>query len=303
MEDVIIIGAGAAGLTSAIYTCRKALKTLVITKEVGGETNLTNDIQNYPGYFSGPGPELMKIFRKQAEHFGAKIIEDKVLKVEKNQDTFKVKTEKEEHTTKTVILALGRVRRKLNILGEEKYMGRGVSTCVTCDGPLFHNKTVAVIGGGNAGVEGVLELSKIAKKVYLVHRRQEFKADAITVDKIKQLSNVEFVLDSSPTEIKGAKLVEGLVVENINSKVKRELQVNGVFIEIGYDVDTSMVDGLVETNANKEIVIDMNCKTKTPGLFSAGDLTLVPYKQTVISAGLGAVAGLEAHRFISKRQK
>ncbi len=299
MEDVIIIGAGAAGLASAIYTCRKALKTLIITKEVGGETNLTNDIQNYPGYFSGPGPELMETFRKQAEHFGAKIIEDKVLNVEKINDAFVVKTEKREYSAKAVILALGRVRRRLNISGEEKFMGRGVSTCVTCDGPLFRNKSVAVIGGGNAGVEGALELSKIAEKVFLVHRRQEFKADAVTVDKVKKLQNVEFVLDSFPAEIKGSKLVESLVVENVNTKEKRELPVSGVFIEIGYDVDVSMVEGLVETNPNKEIIIDMHCRTKTSGLFAAGDLTVVPYKQTVISAGLGAVAGLEAHRYIT----
>ncbi len=298
--DVLIIGAGAAGLTSAIYTCRKKLRTGIITVDVGGQTNLTNHIENYPGVDAMPGPDLMKKFQENALNFGAEFVYGKVVSVHKNNDVFVLKLSNDEvYECRSLILAFGKVARSLGVPGEEKFFGRGVSTCATCDAPLFKNKTAVVIGGGNSALEAVEELAKIAKQVYLVHRRDSFKADEITVDKIKKLSNVEFILNSVAKEIKGDKVVSSIVVEDVNTKQTREVGVNGVFVEIGYVVDTSMVKDLVKVNEANEVVIDAKNNTSCPGIFAAGDVTTVPYKQTVISAGEGAKAALECYRYLS----
>lgn len=300
MYDVIIVGAGPSGMTAAIYAGRKKMKSLLVTGfNIGGETNYTNDIQNYPG-FEGPGSELMKRFMASAKKWGCEIKEDVVSKITKPKDFVVELSDGSKVDSKSVILCYGRERRKLGIPGEDKFFGRGLSTCTTCDAPLFANKIVAVIGGGNSAVEGALELSHIATKVFLVHRRNEFRADEVTVAEVKKNPKIEILLNSSPVEIKGEKLVSSLIVEDANTKQKRELKLNGIFSEIGWETSTKIVDGLVETNPVGEIVIDGLCKTKTPGLYACGDLTSVPYKQTVISAGMGAVAALEAHRFISK---
>ena len=299
--DVIIIGAGAAGLTAAIYTCRKKLSTLVLSVDIGGQTSLTNHIENYPGVDACPGPDLMNKFKQQAERFGAEVILDRVTKVDKNKNIFTITTANNKtFETRALILTFGKVHRSLNIPGEAKFLGRGVSTCVTCDAPLFKNKIVAVIGGGNSAVEGAVELAEIgAKQVYLIHRRTEFRADEITVDKARSNKKIELVLNHVPTEIKGDKFVTNIVVQELTSKRIREIQVNGIFIEIGYEVDTGIVKHLVKLTDKNEIVTDNHCKTTDPAIFAAGDVTTTPYKQTVISAGEGAVAALSAHRYLT----
>jgi len=299
--DVLIVGAGAAGMTAAIYTCRKGLKTAMISIDVGGQTNLTSHIENYPGVDAQPGPALMQKFLDNAKSFGAELINGKASKVEVQKDKTFVLTlaNEEQYSCKALILAYGKVPRALGIPGEEKFFGRGVSTCATCDAPLFKNKTAAVIGGGNSALEAVEELAHIAKKVYLVHRRKDFRADAITVEKVKKLSNVEFVLDHAPAEVKGDKFVTAFTVQDVNTKQTRDLPVHGVFIEIGYIVDTSMVAHLVKRNDKNEILVDERCATNHPGIFAAGDITQVAFKQTVISAGEGAKAGLEVYRYLS----
>lgn len=297
MYDVVIVGAGAAGLTAAIYAGRKKLKTLLITgPNIGGETNSTNDIQNYPGY-EGPGPELMKKFWTSAKKWGADVKEDLVKGVSKNKNFNLDLMSGEKIESKTVILCYGRERRKLNIPGEDKFFGRGLSTCTTCDAPLFPNKDTVVIGGGNSALEGALELSRIAKKVYLVHRSEVFKADEVTVELARKEPKIEIITNANSVEIKGDKFVSSLVID-VKGK-KRELAVQGVFSEIGWETKTEMVDGLVETNKVGEIVVSQLCNTKTPGLFACGDLTNVPYKQTVISAGMGSIAALEAYKFVT----
>lgn len=294
MYDVIIVGAGSAGLTAAIYAGRKKLKALLVTgPNIGGETNSTNDIQNYPGY-EGPGPDLMKKFWASAKKWGCEIKEDMVKQISKKKNFTLELMSGEKLESKTVILCYGRERRKLNIPGEDKFFGRGLSTCTTCDAPLFPNKETVVIGGGNSALEGALELSRIAKKVYLVHRRDEFRADEVTVEQAKKDKKVEIITNAVPVEIKGEKFVTHLVID-VKGK-KRELPVQGIFSEIGWETHTDMVKGLVETNAVGEIIVDVLCRTKTPGLFACGDLTQIPYKQTVISAGMGATALLEAYR-------
>ena len=300
MYDVIIVGAGAAGLTAAVYTCRKKLKTAILSIDVGGQTNLTSHIENYPG--SGPmsGPELMQRFQNEAIGFGAELIMGKVIKVDKTEKGFKVTlANDEDYECRALILAYGKVPKSLGIENEEKFFGRGVSTCVTCDAPLYKNREVAVIGGGNSAVEGALELADIAKKVYLVHRRDSFRADEVTVEKIKGHKNIEVALNNVSTKVIGEKNVDGLEVENIVTKEKRQLKVDGIFIEIGYVVDTSFVSHLVKVNDKKEIIVDERCNTSHPGIFAAGDITPVPYKQTVIAAGEGSKAALECYRWLT----
>jgi len=297
MYDVVIVGAGSAGLTAAIYTGRKKLKTLLVTgPNIGGETNSTNDIQNYPG-FEGPGPDLMKKFWASAKKWGAEVKEDLVSKVSKKKSFTLELASGEKIEAKTVILCYGRERRKLNIPGEDKFFGRGLSTCTTCDAPLFPNKDTVVIGGGNSALEGALELSRIAKKVYLVHRSDVFRADEVTVDVAKKDKKIEIITNATSVEIKGDKFVSALVID-VKGK-KRELAVQGVFSEIGWETKTEMVEGLIEKNKVGEIVVDKLCRTKTPGLYACGDLTDVPYKQTVISAGMGSIAALEAYKFVT----
>ena len=300
MYDVIIIGAGAAGLTAAIYTCRKKLKTAVISIDIGGQTNLTSHIENYPGTGAMHGIELMRKFQNEAVGFGAEIIMGKANKAEKTGNGFKIGLANgEEYECKALILAYGKVPKSLGIEGEEKVMGRGVSTCVTCDLPLFKNRDVAVIGGGNSAVEGALESATIARKVYLVHRRDAFRADELTVEKVKNNPQMELVLNSIPTKVIGEKNVDGIEVENIITKEKRELKIEGIFIEIGYVVDTSFVQHLVKVNEKKEIIVDERCNTSHPGIFACGDITPVPFKQTVIAAGEGSKAALECYRWLT----
>ncbi len=298
--DVVIIGGGAAGMTAAMYCGRKLLKTvLLMGPRPGGETTLTNDIQNYPGFEKGSGTALMNIFEKQAKMWGAEVSSERATKVAKEKNGFSVILEDgAKLNAKTVILTFGRKQRKLGIPGEKEWMGRGVTTCTTCDGPLYPNKEVVIIGGGNAAVEGALEMATIAKKVFIVHRRDEYRADPVTVQKLRAEKKIIEVLNHAPVEIRGERFVNGLVVEDVTTKKRKELPVQGVFIEIGYETDSSMVAGLVETNPAGEIVVDLRCKTKTPGLFAAGDMTITPYKQTVISAGMGATAALEAYKYL-----
>lgn len=296
--DVIIIGAGAAGLTAAIYTCRKKLSTLVLSADIGGQTNLTNHIENYPGVSACTGFELMKKFEEQAKQFGAEIVLARATKIEKKKNTFTVTADKQ-YEAKSLILAFGKVHRSLNIPGEQKFFGRGVSTCATCDAPLFKNKTAAVIGGGNAAVEAALELSAVGKKVYLIHRREQFRADEITVEKARKDKKIEIILPHIPIEIKGDKLVRSLIVQDVNTKATKELLVDGVFVEIGYEVDTSIVKDLVKLTDKNEIITDKAGRTSNPAIFAAGDVTTTQYKQTVISAGEGAVAALSCHKYLT----
>ena len=301
MHDVIIIGAGSAGLSAAIYTTRKQFKTLIISPEVGGQTNLTNDIENYPGVKALPGPQLMEIMRAQAEGVGAKIVTNRVMKIEqKNDKTFELALEDgSKESARSVILAFGVLPKPLNIPGEKKFFGRGVSTCATCDAPFFKNKTTSVIGGGNAAVEAALELAPLCKKVYLVHRRDAFRADEITVEKVKALKNVELVLDSTPQEIRGDKIVKSLLVKNIKTGKETDITLDGVFVEIGHMIDSSMVKGLVDMNEHGEVIVDDRQNTSVKGIFAAGDCTPTPFKQSVIAAGQGAIAALECHRYLT----
>ena len=309
LYDVIIVGGGPAGLTAALYTARKKLKTLVFSIDLGGQTTLAGGIENYPGVPNAVGVELMQKYEWQAKEAGAEIKFFKVKKIERvgsgnkeesDKPNFKViLTDGNEYFCKAIILGFGKTPRMVGIPGEEEFIGKGVSTCVTCDAPLFSGKTVAVIGGGNSALDGTVELSKIAKKVYIIHRRDQYRGDEATVDKVKSASNIEELLSFIPTEVKGDKFVKSIIVKDVKTEQTKEILVDGVFMEIGYIVDAGPVKDLVKVNKLNEIEVNGSGATSAEGVFAAGDCTDVPYKQTVISAGEGAKAALECHKFLT----
>ncbi len=299
--DVLIIGAGAAGLTAGIYSSRKKLKNAIISLDIGGQTNLTNHIENYPGAGAQPGPDLMQKFADEAKRFGSEFIMAQVNKLGKKENgTFAISTtDGKAYSAKSVILAFGAMPKLLGVPGEDKFFGRGISTCTTCDAPFFKGKVTAIVGGGNSAVEGALELSGIASKVYLIHRRGEFRADPISVDKLKNAPNLELVLDSQVQEVLGERKVSSIKVLNSKTNQISEIAIDGLFIEIGHVVNTDFLKPLIKTNELNEIVIDLGNRTNVPGVFAAGDITTVPFKQTVISAGEGAKAALECYKFLT----
>ncbi len=303
--DTIIIGAGAAGLTAAIYASRRAMKTLVISQDVGGQAATTDEIENYPGVDFSDGPSMMMKFKDQGEKFGASFIFTEVTKVEKDVDAkgtpiFHISTATERFIGHSVILAYGLTHRHLGVPGEKELGGHGVSYCATCDAPLYKGKTVAVVGGGNSAVDAALLLAKICPKVYLVHRRQDFRAEAILVEQLKQLQ-IELVLDSEVKEIKGEGRVVSMVVYDVNDKAKeRELTLQGIFVEVGFIVNSKLIEGLVELDQRKQIIISPDAETSQPGIFAAGDITTISYKQIVVSAGWGATAALKAYEYLQK---
>jgi thioredoxin reductase (NADPH) len=306
--DVIIIGAGPAGLTAAIYAGRRVLKTLVLTVDLGGQMNLTQHIENYPGIELIGGSELSIKMMEQAQKFGAQIERNhEVLSIEKKASPadgdgdYLVKTSSGEFETKSVILAFGKTPRKLDIEGADKYLGKGLSYCATCDGPFFKGKTIAVVGGGNSALGGALYLSELGQKVYLIHRRDAFRGDEILVDKIKAKENIEMVLNSVPSGLEGTDVLEKIRVKDVVSGTESEIAVDGVFIEIGYEVKADFVKSLVSVDATNQIIVDQDCKTSAEGIFAAGDLTQIPYKQIAISVGQGAVAALSAYDYIQKK--
>lgn len=296
--DVVIIGAGPAGLTAAIYTSRRAMKTLVVTKDIGGQMALTEDIGNYPGFEMIGGLELAQKFQVQAEKTGTKLDFKEIVSLEKNDKIFTLKAgDGSEIQAKSVILAFGLTPRNLEVPGEKELTGRGVSYCATCDGPLYKDKTVVVVGGGNSALDAAEYTSKLAKKVYLIHRRDEFRGEQVLIDQVKAADNIEIIYNANSVEIKGEKKVEAYVYETKDGE-KHELETDGVFIEIGHVAKTQWLGDMVEYSDRKEIMISPDCETKTPGLFAAGDLTQITYKQAVISAGEGSKAGLQAYKFL-----
>lgn len=298
LYDVIIIGAGPAGLTAAIYAGRRALKTLVLSKDVGGQIARAPSVENYPGFDAISGAELSQKFQNQAEKYGAEVIFEEVVSIGKEDKNFTVKTSNKRYQSKSLILAYGKTPRNLDAKGEERFSGKGVSYCATCDMPVFRNKNVAIIGGGNSALDAAIYGAKIAKKVYIVHRRDEFRGDEETVKAARKIKNIEFVLNSVVKEIKGNNFVSSIVLENINSKQTREIQVSGVFVEVGFEVKTQIVEHLVKLDEFKQVIVDSFGATSHPGIFAAGDITNAPVKQAVSSAGDGCKAALAAYNWL-----
>lgn len=296
--ELIIVGAGPAGITAAVYAARKKMDFLVLTTDVGGQVVLSSEIENYTGFQYITGEELGAKFHEHLKRYEFDFKMEEAEKVEREGDLFRVRGKIGTYLSKTVIIATGRKPRELKVAGETDFKNRGVTYCATCDGPLFEDLDVAVVGGGNSGLEAVLQLIKIAKSVYLLHRRSEFRADTVLVEKAKASDKVKIWLNTQVKEIVGDKLVTGIRVER--DREERLLPVQGVFVEIGAVPNSEVVD-FVEKKRAGEIVVNCKCETSVPGLFAAGDVTNVPEKQIVVAAGEGCKAALSAFRYISQR--
>jgi len=303
MYDLIIIGAGAAGLSAGVYAGRRGMKTLIVSKDMGGQAAKAGIIENYPGHESIDGFSLMEKFKTQAEEFGAEIIYEQVKEVKKQKEgeyNFNIKlASSQEYKSKTLLLAFGLTPRDLGIPGEDEFKTKGVTYCATCDAPLYKDKDVAIVGGGNSALDAAEMLAKIANKVYLIHRRDKFTAEKILQDEVKKAKNVEIHYNSKAKEIKGDQVVKSLVISD-KTENDQELAVQGVFIEIGFIAETDFVKDLVKLNKKNEIITTKDCETDIPGLFAAGDITDTPYKQIVISASEGVKAALQAYKFIQQ---
>lgn len=295
MYDTIIIGGGISGATAAIYAARRKMKSIILTLDLGGQLNKITEIENWPGEDKISGLDFAGRLAKQLQKFDVQIKYGQAAKIIPHKNGFIVQTMQAKYQCKTVILAFGKVPRTMNIKGEDQFMGRGVSYCATCDAPFFKDKTVAVMGGGNSALDAAILLSKIASKVYLIHRRDQFRAEKHLVDKLASLNNIETVLNSNIAEIKGSQKVEKLLLEN-----SKELTVNGLFIEAGFVVNNVLVKDLVEFNQTGSIIVDDHQQTSHPGIFAAGDMTTSPYQQLVIAAGQGATAALAAYEYTQR---
>jgi thioredoxin reductase (NADPH) len=296
--DVVIVGAGPAGLTAAIYTSRRALRTLVISKDVGGRMAWTDNIANYPGFLQIGGLELGEKFKEQAEKIGTEFLFTEAKALTKIKDGWSVKVEgQKDILTTAVILCFGLIARTLNVPGEKELIGKGVAYCATCDGPLYRDKVVTVVGAGNSALEAALYLTQLAKQVYVINNGDKFSGEQILVDKLQATKNAEIFFKTQIKAIKGENKVTGFIYNNGVGQDK-ELLTDGIFIEIGYMVKADWLAGLVKLNAQQEIIISRDGETNQPGIFAAGDITDSPYKQIVISAGEGATAALQAQNFI-----
>lgn len=301
MYDVIIIGGGPAGLTASVYTARKKLNTLVLTKDFGGQPMWTTEIENYMGYQFITGPELMEKFDEQARHHSDNIKYEEARKLTVNTDnTFTVATGNGQYQAKAVIIASGKRPRRMEVPGEVEFTGRGVSYCATCDGPLFANKTVAVVGGGNSAVQAAYELSGVAETVYLIVRNR-YSADPVMLDKLQQAKNVIALQGYISKEVQGNLFVEKFIVARKDRGEETDLAVQGIFVEIGLNPNTEFAEGVLALNQRREIMVDCRCRTNVSGLFAAGDVTDGIDKQIVIAAGDGAKAALIAYEYLLHR--
>lgn len=294
MYDVIIIGGGPAGLSAAIYSARKGLSVGIIGDKLGGQVHDTSSVENYIGFEFVTGEALAKNFENHTKSLKVAITTDTKVKKIRKEDNFFIETDSYmTYKSKTIIIATGSKSRQLGVTGENEFYGKGVSYCAICDGPLFQDRVVTVVGGGNSAVEAAIDLSKIAKKVILVHR-SEFRADRILVDKLLALDNVEINLSTQIEAIKGEALVEEIQVKG---KTNGSLKTDGVLVEIGYLPNSQFTE--VSKNTRGEIIIDENHQTSIEGIYAAGDVTTERYKQIVVAASDGAKAALSLNDYLN----
>jgi alkyl hydroperoxide reductase subunit F len=298
MKDLIIIGAGPAGITAAVYAARKKLDFSVITRDIGGQAAWSGDIENYTGYQFITGPDLAQKFRDHLQSFKFDLLENReVTAVKPVNSNFQITISNNENLlSKTVIIATGKKPRSLNVPGEAEFKNRGVTYCATCDGPLFAGKAVAVIGGGNSALDAALQMIKIASRIYLVNIGEKLTGDPIMQEKVLASPKVEIINQARTREIYGDRFVKGLKIE-VKGKI-RDLPVEGVFVEAGLIPNSDLID-FVEKDELKQIRINCAAETSHPGVFAAGDVTDVPEKQIIIAAGDGAKAALGAFRYLS----
>ena len=304
--DVIVVGAGPAGLSAALYSARFALRTLVIAEVIGGTLTDAGVIDDYLGIPGIKGPDLARKFEEHVRSYDINIIHDRVVDIRNEGGVFRIKClSGSEYVGKTVILAVGSIRKKLSVPGEREFSGRGVSYCAVCDAPLYRGKVVAVVGGGNSALQSALLVASYASRVYLIHRRDTFRAFPVYVNLAKNNPKIELVLNSVVIEIGGTKTVEWIKVRNIRTSEERKLEVNGVFIEIGSEPPKDFFKNLgLEVDEKGYVAIKPGQATNIPGLFAAGDCTGGNYKkkfdQIITAAAEGAIAALSAYEYLMK---
>jgi thioredoxin reductase (NADPH) len=301
VEKVIIIGSGPAGYTAAIYTSRALLEPLVFEgEEAGGQLMITTEVENFPGFPNGvTGPELMDDLRKQAERFGTRFVRRNVTKVDFSSKPFKVWDADKLHLAHTVIISTGASARYLGLPSEKAYYNKGVSACATCDGAFFRNQDVAVVGGGDTAMEEANFLTRFAKKVYLIHRRDSFRASKIMVDKALKNPKIEVIWNSTVEEIVGEQFVTGAKLKNVNSGATSLLPVQGLFLAIGHKPNTELFQGMLELDETGYIKTQGSSSyTSIPGVFAAGDVQDHVYRQAITAAGSGCKAAIDAERWL-----
>jgi thioredoxin reductase (NADPH) len=302
VRELIIVGGGPAGYTAALYAARADLEPLVIEGFAwGGQLMITSDVENYPGYADGiMGPEMMADFRRQAERFGAEFVTDDVTRVDFSEQPLRVYVGDDEYAARSVIVATGASARWLGIETEEQHKGRGVSACATCDAAFFRERNVYVVGGGDSAFEEALFLTKFATNVHLVHRRDEFRASRIMVDRAKANDKLDFVLNAEVVEILGDQKVEGLRLRSTTTGETWDVEADGLFVAIGHDPNTSLFREQLDTDANGYLATrDGSTATNIPGVFAAGDVQDHIYRQAVTAAGSGCMAALDAERYLA----
>ena len=303
-EKVVIIGSGPAGLTSAVYAARADLAPLMIEGfERGGQLMLTTDVENYPGFADGiMGPELMEQFRKQAERFGTRIVSSDVTAVDFSTRPFRIWVDDDLYEGESVIIATGASARWLGVPGESSLRGYGVSACATCDGFFFRGKEVVVVGGGDSAMEEATFLTKFATKVTIVHRRDELRASKIMARRALENEKIEVIWNSVVSEILGDGTVAGVRIRDVVSGVSRDLQVDGVFVAVGHDPNTSVFGGAIELDeAGYIVTAPGSTRTSVEGVFAAGDVVDRLYRQAVTAAGMGCAAAMDAERWLETR--
>ncbi len=300
MYDLIIVGAGAAGMTAAIYAARKKMDFLVITQDIGGQANWSGTVDNYTGYQVIPGNELMGKFEAHMRQFDFPINErEKVLSVRKEAHIIRVKTEKMEYDSCTAIIATGKCASELQVPGESEFMNKGVSYCATCDAPLFVNKDVVVVGGGNSALDAALQLIRLASRTYVINKAPSLTGDPVMQEKLLAASNATVMNDSVITEVLGERMVSGVRVKT--GSEQRYIPVQGVFVEIGLRPNSGIISD-VRKNELGEIIVNCSNETSVAGIYAAGDVSDVPEKQIVIAAGEGAKAALGAFRYCARNR-
>lgn len=305
IESVIILGAGPAGLSAALYAARAELNPLVLTgMSPGGQATLTHKIENYPGYPEGVGGfELGELFQKQAERFGARLEFDTVMNVDLSQRPFRIKTYAKEYLAHTIIIATGASSITLNVPGEKEFTGRGVSYCATCDGWFFKEKEVVVVGGGDSALEEAIFLTRYASKVTIVHRRDQFRGGAVLQTRARENPKIAFKMDCVVKEIRGKDKVESVLLENVKTKEQEDLPTDGVFIFVGHSPNTKLFEGKLKMDDHGYIEVDMRMNTSVEGVFASGEAADADYKQVITSAGMGAAAAIQASRYLENLKK
>jgi len=299
IKEIIIIGAGPAGITAAIYAARKKKCVWMFYETLAGQASLTDNIENYAGFKMVSGNEFSKKLKEHLDEYDLQPREEKVFEVKKKGKLFFVRTNKAIYKSKAVIIASGARHKNLNVPGEKDFIGKGVAYCAICDAPLFNNKDVAVIGGGNTALTTALELDKYARKIYLITINEEMHGEETLISKVKASSKIEFICCSKISAIKGDKFVKSIEIED--KKGARIIDVKGVFVGIGYIPNSEIAD--VNKNKNNEIIIDGKNETSVKGLFAAGDVSAVTVKQIIVASGEGAKAALYASDYVEKFNK